>query len=58
MFIMVAITASAYLFHDIIYCYFKGNGTEDGFKSHNCYFYGSTHEKDNFPGSGKVPNLI
>ena len=28
-----------------------GNGTEDGFWDSSTLFYGSTHEKDNFPGS-------
>ena len=27
-----------------------GNGTEDGFRDNLTMFYGSTHEKDNFPG--------
>lgn len=33
-----------------------GNGTEEGFKSFENLFYGSTHEKDNFPGTGKDPS--
>ena len=33
-----------------------GNGTEDGFKSDPTLFYGSTHEKDNYPYSGEEPS--
>ena len=29
-----------------------GNGTEEGFLRDQSCFYGSTHEKDNFPGTG------
>ena len=29
-----------------------GNGTEEGFIPHETLFYGSTHELDNFPGTG------
>jgi len=32
-----------------------GNGTEEGFKHFDTLFYGSTHEKDNFPGTGIDP---
>lgn len=32
-----------------------GNGTEEGFSDDPSLFYGSTHEKDNFPGTGKEP---
>ena len=32
-----------------------GNGTEEGFKNFETLFYGSTHEKDNFPGTGIDP---
>ena len=34
-----------------------GNGTEAGFRMNNSLFYGSTHEKDNFPGTGFEPDL-
>jgi len=36
-----------------------GNGTEEGFRSDATLFYGSTHEKDNFPGTGHdmYPNI-
>jgi len=30
-----------------------GNGTEEGFMHDESCFYGSTHEKDNYPGTGK-----
>ena len=30
-----------------------GNGTEEGFIDDETCFYGSTHEKDNYPGTGK-----
>ena len=33
-----------------------GNGTEDGFIPHDYLFFGSTHEKDNYPGTGKDPS--
>lgn len=33
-----------------------GNGTEEGFVPFDCLFYGSTHEKDNFPGTGRDPS--
>lgn len=33
-----------------------GNGTEEGFAPNNTLFYGSTHEKDNYPGTGKDPS--
>jgi len=33
-----------------------GNGTEEGFVPDDTLFYGSTHEKDNFPGTGKDPS--
>lgn len=33
-----------------------GNGTEDGFLMDSTLFYGSTHEKDNFPQTGKDPS--
>ena len=33
-----------------------GNGTEEGFKNFETLFYGSTHEKDNFPGTGIDPS--
>lgn len=32
-----------------------GNGTEEGFRDDPTLFYGSTHEKDNFPGTGSEP---
>ena len=32
-----------------------GNGTEEGFKENPCLFFGSTHEKDNYPGTGEEP---
>lgn len=35
-----------------------GNGTEEGFKEDERLFYGSTHEKDNFPGTGKDPSPL
>jgi acetoin utilization deacetylase AcuC-like enzyme len=31
-------------------------GTEEGFIPYDNLFYGSTHEKDNFPGTGKDPS--
>jgi len=36
-----------------------GNGTEEGFRNDATLFYGSTHEKDNFPGTGPdmYPNI-
>lgn len=36
-----------------------GNGTEEGFRNDETLFYGSTHEKDNFPGTGPdmYPNI-
>jgi acetoin utilization deacetylase AcuC-like enzyme len=36
-----------------------GNGTEEGFSDpvHGDLFYGSTHEQDNYPGSGPEPAL-
>lgn len=33
-----------------------GNGTEEGFTPNDTLFYGSTHEKDNFPGTGVDPS--
>ena len=33
-----------------------GNGTEDGFINDENMFYGSTHEKDNYPGTGEEPS--
>jgi acetoin utilization deacetylase AcuC-like enzyme len=30
----------------------EGNGTEEGFVGDDTLFYGSTHEKDNYPGTG------
>ena len=35
-----------------------GNGTEEGFMDDSSLFYGSTHEKDNFPGTGAEPKYI
>jgi acetoin utilization deacetylase AcuC-like enzyme len=32
-----------------------GDGVEEGFAPHENLFYGSTHEKDNFPGTGTDP---
>lgn len=32
-----------------------GNGTEEGFIPDETLFYGSTHEKDNYPGTGAEP---
>jgi len=32
-----------------------GNGTEEGFLPDETLFYGSTHEKDNYPGTGREP---
>lgn len=32
-----------------------GNGTEEGFQDDETLFYGSTHELDNFPGTGRDP---
>lgn len=32
-----------------------GNGTEEGFVPDETLFYGSTHEKDNYPGTGVEP---
>ena len=32
------------------------SGTEEGFKNDETLFYGSTHEKDNYPGTGKDPS--
>jgi acetoin utilization deacetylase AcuC-like enzyme len=34
-----------------------GNGTEEGFADDPSLFYGSTHEKDNYPGTGQEPKL-
>ncbi len=34
-----------------------GNGTEDGFVHDENMFYGSTHEKDNYPGTGEEPSV-
>lgn len=31
-------------------------GTEDGFSDDLTLFYGSTHEKDNYPGTGPDPS--
>lgn len=31
-------------------------GVEDGFKGDSTLFYGSTHEKDNYPGTGVDPS--
>ena len=33
-------------------------GTEDGFCDDLTLFYGSTHEKDNYPGSGHDPSPL
>ena len=33
-------------------------GTEEGFTPNETLFYGSTHEKDNFPGSGPDPSPL
>jgi acetoin utilization deacetylase AcuC-like enzyme len=33
-----------------------GNGTEEGFAPDETLFYGSTHELDNFPGTGRDPS--
>lgn len=33
-----------------------GNGTEEGFSGDPSLFYGSTHEIDNFPGTGRDPS--
>jgi acetoin utilization deacetylase AcuC-like enzyme len=33
-----------------------GNGTEEGFIHDDTLFYGSTHEKDNYPGTGTDPS--
>jgi acetoin utilization deacetylase AcuC-like enzyme len=33
-----------------------GDGVEEGFTPHENLFYGSTHEKDNFPGTGIDPS--
>ena len=33
-----------------------GNGTEEGFIPDETLFYGSTHELDNFPGTGRDPS--
>lgn len=33
-----------------------GNGTEEGFEGDESLFYGSTHEKDNYPGTGIDPS--
>lgn len=33
-----------------------GNGTEEGFKSDDTLFYGSTHERNNYPGTGDDPS--
>ena len=35
-----------------------GNGTEENFAFDETCFYGSTHEKDNFPGTGPEPHLV
>ena len=35
-----------------------GNGTEEGFTPFDYLFFGSTHEKDNYPGTGKEPLFI
>ena len=35
-----------------------GNGTEEGFMDDPSLFYGSTHEKDNFPGTGVEPKFF
>jgi hypothetical protein len=34
-----------------------GNGTDHGFQGDPDVFYGSTHERDNFPGTGHEPKL-
>lgn len=34
-----------------------GNGVESGFVPYGNLFYGSTHEKDNYPGTGAEPML-
>lgn len=34
-----------------------GNGTEEGFEDNVTLFYGSTHEKGNFPGTGVEPKF-
>ena len=36
--------------------YFGFQGTEDGFSDDLTLFYGSTHEKDNYPGTGPDPS--
>jgi len=35
-----------------------GNGTEEGFQDDETLFYGSTHEKDNYPGTGHDPSPL
>lgn len=35
-----------------------GNGVEEGFLRDETLFYGSTHEKDNYPGTGVEPKKI
>jgi acetoin utilization deacetylase AcuC-like enzyme len=33
-----------------------GNGTEEGFRPHDSLFYGSTHQFEAYPGTGKDPS--
>eukprot|EP00606_Chrysophyceae_sp_TOSAG23-5_P000149 GSChrysophyteH2.ASY1.ANO1.283.1 assembled CDS len=35
-----------------------GNGTEEGFLRDESCFYGSTHERDNFPGTGQHRRIV
>ncbi len=35
-----------------------GNGTEEGFEASDNLFYGSTHEQDNYPGTGREPKHL
>jgi acetoin utilization deacetylase AcuC-like enzyme len=34
----------------------NGTGTEEGFLTNECVFYGSTHERDAYPGTGIDPS--
>lgn len=38
-----------------ILCFIQGNGSEEGCKEDETLFFGSTHEKDNYPGTGNDP---
>ena len=42
----------------IISCCVQFLGSEEGFKEFENMFFGSTHEKDNYPGSGVDPTPL